>query len=120
MRAKPCPRTAAPSASFRVQAHWCASGYLYRDEVSLCDDEGWLKTGDLAVIAEDDSLKLTDRLKDVIKSGGEWVSSVDLENAAIGHPAVAEAAVIGIPHPRWQERPLLYVVVRTGCHRIAG
>ncbi len=108
------PKDGVSAGQLQVRAHWCASGYLYRDDVSLCDREGWLHTGDLAVIGEDDSLKLTDRLKDVIKSGGEWVSSVDLENAAIGHPSIAEAAVIGIPHPRWQERPLMYVVLRPG------
>lgn len=68
----------------------------------------------MATIDPDGYLQLVDRAKDVIKSGGEWVSSIDLENAAMGHPAVAEAAVIGVPHPKWQERPLLIAVLRTG------
>ena len=76
--------------------------------------DGFFPTGDVATIDPDGYLQLVDRAKDVIKSGGEWVSSIDLENAATGHPAVAEAAVIGVPHPKWQERPLLLVVLRKG------
>ena len=72
-------------------------------------------TGDIAVIHPDNSLRLTDRAKDVIKSGGEWISSIELENAAVGCPGVAEAAAIGIPHPKWDERPLLLVVRANGC-----
>jgi len=98
----------------QVRGHWCASGYLKRDEIALNDAEGWLKTGDLATIDADCGLRITDRLKDVIKSGGEWVSSIDLENAALGHPDVAAAAVIGVPHPKWQERPVIFVVPRSG------
>jgi acyl-CoA synthetase (AMP-forming)/AMP-acid ligase II len=72
--------------------------------------DGWLRTGDVATIDPDNTLHLVDRSKDVIKSGGEWISSVALEEAASRHPAVREAAVIAVPHPRWQERPLLIVV----------
>jgi acyl-CoA synthetase (AMP-forming)/AMP-acid ligase II len=80
-----------------------------------CVGEGqWFETGDVAVIHADGSLQLTDRTKDLIKSGGEWISSVELENAAMGHPAVAEAAAIGVPHPKWDERPVLVVVVKPG------
>ncbi len=68
----------------------------------------------MAVIHPDGSLQLTDRTKDLIKSGGEWISSVELENAAMGHPLVAEAAAIGVPHPKWDERPVLVVVVKPG------
>ncbi len=71
-------------------------------------------TGDVATIDADGYMQITDRSKDVIKSGGEWISSIDLENAAMGHPGVAEAAVIGIAHPKWQERPLLVVVKKAG------
>ena len=78
------------------------------------DGEGFFPTGDIATIDADGYLQLVDRTKDVIKSGGEWVSSIDLENAAMGHPDVAEAAVIAVPHPKWQERPLLLVVAREG------
>ena len=73
-----------------------------------------LRTGDVAVIHPDGTLQLTDRTKDVIKSGGEWISSAELENAAVGHPAVAEAAAIGVPHPKWDERPILVVVKKPG------
>lgn len=74
----------------------------------------WFDTGDVGVIHPDGTLQLTDRTKDVIKSGGEWISSVELENAAIGHPAVAEAAAIGVYHPKWDERPLLVVIRKPG------
>jgi fatty-acyl-CoA synthase len=76
--------------------------------------EGWFPTGDVATIDSDGYLQITDRSKDVIKSGGEWISSVDLENLAVAHPGVAMAAVIGIPHPKWDERPLLVVVPKQG------
>ena len=77
-------------------------------------DDGWLKTGDVATIDADGYIQLRDRTKDVIKSGGEWISSVELENEIMAHPAVAEAAVIGLPHPKWSERPLACVVLREG------
>ena len=78
------------------------------------DEEGWFDTGDVAHIDPNGYMQITDRAKDVIKSGGEWISSIDLENLAVGHPDVAEAAVIGVPHPRWDERPLLIVVRKPG------
>jgi fatty-acyl-CoA synthase len=77
-------------------------------------EDGWFKTGDIVTINERGCIKIQDRAKDVIKSGGEWISSVDLENALMGHPAVAEAAVIGIRHPKWDERPLAAVVLKEG------
>ena len=77
--------------------------------------DGWLRTGDVAMISPDGFITLTDRAKDVIKSGGEWISSVDLENAIMGHPDVAEAAVIGVPDPKWDERPLAAVVPVAGA-----
>ena len=76
--------------------------------------DGWLRTGDVAAITPQGYVKITDRTKDLIKSGGEWISSVDLENAIMGHPAVAEAAVIAVPHPKWAERPLAVIVLRAG------
>ena len=91
-----------------------ASGYFKGEGGLAISEEGWLATGDVARIDADGFLLLTDRSKDVIKSGGEWISSIDLENAAVGHPAVAEAAVIGVSHPVWQERPLLLVRVAAG------
>lgn len=97
-----------------VRGPWIASGYFKGEGGDKLDAEGFFPTGDVATIDPDGYLQLVDRAKDVIKSGGEWVSSIDLENAATGHPAVAEAAVIGVPHPKWQERPLLLVVLRKG------
>lgn len=78
-------------------------------------EEGWLKTGDVGVISADGYLTLTDRAKDVIKSGGEWISSVDLENALMAHPDVAEAAVVAVPDEKWGERPLATVVLKEGA-----
>ena len=78
------------------------------------DDDGWFPTGDVATIDADGYMQITDRSKDVIKSGGEWISSIELENIAVAHPAVAEAAVIGMAHPKWDERPLLVVVRKAG------
>ncbi|MGE2834336.1 long-chain-fatty-acid--CoA ligase [Mycobacterium sp. SMC-4] len=97
-----------------VRGPWIASGYFKGEGGDKLDDEGFFPTGDVATIDADGYLHLVDRTKDVIKSGGEWVSSIDLENAAMGHPAIAEAAVIGVPHPKWQERPLLVAVLRPG------
>ncbi len=95
-----------------VRGPWITSGYFNDDEANqeVFDREGWFSTGDIATIDGDGFLQITDRAKDVIKSGGEWISSIDLENVAVGHPAVAEAAVIGIAHPKWDERPLLIIV----------
>lgn len=92
------------------------SGY-YNDEAASAqafDEEGWMRTGDVAKISPDGFLQLVDRTKDVIKSGGEWISSIDLENAALGHPAIAECAVIAAYHPKWAERPLLVVQLVEG------
>ncbi|MDG4665481.1 long-chain-fatty-acid--CoA ligase [Mycobacterium sp. 236(2023)] len=97
-----------------VRGPWIASGYFKGEGGDKLDAEGFFPTGDVATIDPDGYLQLVDRAKDVIKSGGEWVSSIDLENAAMGHPAIAEAAVIGVPHPKWQERPLLLAVARQG------
>ena len=91
----------------------------FNDEAATAnafDDEGWLKTGDVARINPEGFLFLVDRTKDVIKSGGEWISSIDLESAALAHPAVAECAVIAVPHPKWMERPLLVAVLEAGSH----
>jgi fatty-acyl-CoA synthase len=103
------------SGELQVRGPWIASSY-YNDERSpeSFTEDGWLKTGDVAVIDQHGYMRLVDRTKDVIKSGGEWISSVDLENELMGHPKIAEAAVIGVPHPKWAERPLACVVVREG------
>uniref|UniRef100_Q07HW8 3-methylmercaptopropionyl-CoA ligase n=1 Tax=Rhodopseudomonas palustris (strain BisA53) TaxID=316055 RepID=Q07HW8_RHOP5 len=96
----------------RVKGPWVASGYFKSDEG--LDKDGWLITGDMATIDPQGHVTLTDRSKDVIKSGGEWISSIQLENIAMSHPEVMQAAVIAIPHEKWQERPLLLVVRRQG------
>jgi fatty-acyl-CoA synthase len=103
------------SGELQVRGPWIASAY-YNDDRSpeSFTEDGWLKTGDVAVIDRHGYIRLVDRTKDVIKSGGEWISSVDLENELMGHPKVAEAAVIGVAHPKWSERPLACVVVRPG------
>jgi fatty-acyl-CoA synthase len=95
----------------------CVIAGYFKDEAAsrdAFDAEGWFKTGDVCTIDPDGYVRITDRSKDVIKSGGEWISSIDLENAAMGHPDVAEAAVIGVHHPKWDERPLLLVVLKPG------
>ncbi len=95
----------------KVRGPWVCRAYYNLDEEDHAHDEaGWFSTGDIGNIDAKGYLQLTDRAKDVIKSGGEWISSIDLENAAVGHPQVAEAAVIGVPHPKWVERPLLIIV----------
>ena len=96
-----------------VRGWWVANTY-YGQDVPAVDEDGWFPTGDVASIDADGYMRITDRSKDVIKSGGEWISSIDLENAAVGHPSVAEAAVIAIPHPKWGERPLLVLKLKNG------
>jgi 3-(methylthio)propionyl---CoA ligase len=95
----------------KVRGPAIAKAY-YKEEESILDREGFFDTGDVATIDRYGYMQVTDRAKDVIKSGGEWISSIDLENLAIGHPKVAEAAVIGVKHPKWDERPLLVVVLK--------
>ena len=99
---------------FLVRGHWVCREYLNRGAEGAADFEGWLRTGDVCTIDPDGCAEIVDRSKDVIKSGGEWISSIALENIAVSHPAVAEAAIIAARHPKWQERPLLLVVPRAG------
>jgi fatty-acyl-CoA synthase len=99
----------------RIRGNWVCSGYYRMEDTGSHDEEGYFGTGDVASMDPGGYMRITDRTKDVIKSGGEWISSIDLENAAVGHPAVAEAAVIGVPHPKWTERPLLIVVRAPGA-----
>jgi len=105
------PHDGKTSGHLQIRGPWVASAYFKRDQDDA-HQEGWFMTGDIATIDADGTMQITDRSKDVIKSGGEWVSSIDLENAAMSHPAVAQAAAIGLAHPKWQERPLLVVVKR--------
>ncbi len=101
------------SGSLQVRGPWIASSYFKREHDDAHRD-GWFDTGDIATMDQDGYMQITDRAKDVIKSGGEWVSSIDVENAAMSHPGVAHAAAIGVPHPKWSERPLLVVVKAAG------
>jgi 3-(methylthio)propionyl---CoA ligase len=97
-----------------VRGPWVASAYYGEEPGSAVDKDGWFATGDVATIDPDGFMEITDRSKDVIKSGGEWISSITLENIALSHPDVAEAAVVAAAHPKWDERPLLLVVPRPG------
>jgi 3-(methylthio)propionyl---CoA ligase len=110
----PAPFDGETTGELQVRGPWVVRQY-FKSDAPAVDAEGWFTTGDVAKIFPDGSLQITDRSKDVIKSGGEWISSIDLENAAVAHPEVREAAVIGVPHPRWQERPLLLIVPRPGA-----
>ncbi|SES77314.1 fatty-acyl-CoA synthase [Marinobacter segnicrescens] len=98
-----------------IRGPWIAAGYFKKDNSDQLDADGYFPTGDIATIDSNGYLQLVDRSKDVIKSGGEWISTMELENQAVSHPDVAEAAVIGIHHPTWQERPLLIVVAKEGA-----
>lgn len=102
----------ATFGELQVRGPWIASAYYNDSESSAKFAEGWLRTGDVAVVDEDGCLQLVDRTKDLVKSGGEWISSVELESLIMGHPKVLEACVVGIPHPKWSERPLACVVTK--------
>ena len=109
------PHDGSSIGEIEVRGPWVAAAYYNMpEEAPKWSPDGWLRTGDMGHIDEHGYLKLVDRSKDLIKSGGEWISSLDLENALMGHPAVKEAAVIGVPHPKWQERPLAVVVCKDG------
>jgi len=107
------PRDGKAFGDLLVRGPWITKGYFKGEGGDVLRD-GWFPTGDVATIDPDGYMRITDRSKDVIKSGGEWISSIDLENAAMAHPAVAEAAVIGVAHPKWDERPLLVAVKKPG------
>ncbi|GAB3352041.1 long-chain fatty acid--CoA ligase [Modestobacter lapidis] len=103
------------TGELQVRGPWCAQEYYNPDAgAELSTSDGWMKTGDVAALDPFGNIRIADRTKDLIKSGGEWISSVDLENAIMSHPAVAEAAVVGVPHPKWDERPLACVVLKSG------
>ena len=108
------PRDGRSFGALKVRGPWVASGYFQRDDAVFAAD-GWFDTGDVATICPLGYLQITDRTKDVIKSGGEWISSIELENLAVAHPAVQQAAVIAVAHSRWQERPLLVAVLKPGA-----
>ena len=108
------PRDGVAFGDLLVRGPWVVRDYFRAATPGELTADGWFRTGDVATIDPDGYMQITDRSKDVIKSGGEWISSIDLENLAVAHPAVAEAAVIGVPSARWSERPLLIVVRRPG------
>ena len=108
------PHDGVSVGELKVRGNWVISGYFKGEGGEVVDKDGWLGTGDVGTIDPDGYVQLTDRLKDVIKSGGEWISSIEIENLAMSHPDVFEAAVIAVEHPVWQERPLLIVHPREG------
>src|SRR5262245_11908169 len=108
------------SGEIEVRGPWVAASYYEAPEQKdRWTADGWFRTGDVATMDEDGYVKIVDRAKDMVKSGGEWISSVDLENALMGHPSVKEACVVGIPHPKWLERPLAAVVLKDGAQATA-
>lgn len=111
---QPLPHDGKTFGKLMVRGPWIASGYYKNDDRSAFRG-GWFDTGDVSTIDPAGYMQIVDRSKDVIKSGGEWISSIELENHAVGHPAVAEACVVGIAHPRWDERPLLLIVRKAGA-----
>jgi fatty-acyl-CoA synthase len=112
---KELPRDGKAFGALKVRGPWIASSYYRRDSDAAFEADGWFNTGDVATICPLGYMQITDRTKDVIKSGGEWISSIELENLAVAHPAVAQAAAIAIPHSKWQERPLLVAVLKPGA-----
>ena len=107
------PRDGRAFGHLLVRGPWVVRRY-FKAESDAIDAQGWFDTGDVATLDADGYMRITDRAKDMIKSGGEWISSIELENLAMGCPGVAEAAAIGVPHPKWGERPLLVVVKAKG------
>ncbi|BDG58978.1 long-chain fatty acid--CoA ligase [Caldinitratiruptor microaerophilus] len=116
----PVPWDGRTMGELQVRGPWIASSYFENPgEADKFTPDGWFRTGDIVTIDPEGYVRITDRAKDLIKSGGEWISSVDLENAIMGHPAVKEAAVVAVPHPKWGERPLAVVVLREGAQATA-
>jgi len=110
------PWDGVTSGEIEIRGPWIAASYYESpDQAHRWTEDGWFRTGDVATMDEDGYVKIVDRAKDLVKSGGEWISSVDLENTLMGHPAVKEACVVGITHPKWQERPLAAVVLKDGA-----
>lgn len=110
------PWDGVTNGHFKVRGPWVAKAYFRNEEKQILDAEGYFATGDISTVGPEGWMTIVDRSKDVIKSGGEWISSIDLENIAAGHPGIKAAAVIGIPHPKWQERPLLVCVAKPDAH----
>src|SRR5260370_17234254 len=107
------PWDGVTSGEIEIRGPWVAASYYESpDQAHRWTADGWFRTGDVATMDDDGYVKIVDRAKDLVKSGGEWISSVDLENTLMGHPAVKEACVVGIPHPKWQARPLPAVLLQ--------
>ncbi len=116
----PLPWDDEATGELQVRGPWVAADYYHPDAgVVLNTEDGWMRTGDVAAVDRYGSARIVDRTKDLVKSGGEWISSVELENLLMAHPAVREAAVIGVPHPKWDERPLACVVLAEGANATA-
>ena len=112
---KDLPHDGKSAGEICVRGPWITASYHdMSDSADRFLEGGWWRSGDVGTVDENGYLKVTDRIKDVIKSGGEWISSIDMENLLMGHPAVRDAAVVGIPHAKWQERPLALVVLKPG------
>jgi fatty-acyl-CoA synthase len=109
------PRDGEAFGELLIQGPWVAAEYYEDPRSSVTFQDGWMRTGDVCKITPDGYIRITDRAKDVIKSGGEWISSLDLENTLMAHPAVAEATVVGLKHEKWQERPAAFVVTKPGA-----
>jgi fatty-acyl-CoA synthase len=105
------PRDGKSVGELWIKGPWIATAYYNDERSEEAFEEGYWKSGDVATIDRNGYIKVVDRIKDVIKSGGEWISSIDLENRLMGHPQVLEAAVVGVHHPKWEERPLALVVL---------
>ena len=111
-----CPNDGKTMGELEVRGPWVASAYFQSEsEQGKWTEDGWFRTGDVATIDSEGYMQITDRTKDLIKSGGEWISSVGLENALMSHPDIQESAVIAVPDPKWQERPLAVIVLKDGA-----
>jgi len=108
------PRDGVTSGALQIRGPWVIKRY-FKADADAVDADQWFDTGDVSVLHPDGTMQITDRVKDVIKSGGEWISSVELENIAVGCPGIAEAGAIGVPHPKWDERPVLIAVKKPGA-----
>ena len=119
---RPVPEDGRTPGELQCRGPWVIESYYNDDEATAAafTEDGWFRTGDVATMDRESMLQITDRTKDMIKSGGEWISSIDLENEVMSHPAVAEAAAIAMPHPKWQERPMLVIVLQPGGSADAG
>jgi fatty-acyl-CoA synthase len=106
------PHDGEAAGELLIRGPWIAAEYLRDPRSAETVVDGWLRTGDVCKITPEGFVRIADRAKDVIKSGGEWISSIDVENAIMAHPAIAEATVVGLTHPHWQERPVAFVVLK--------